>query len=179
MAAGLQRLVVDTGSALETIGDQAFSAFKGNVQLVGEFSRLSSIGGYAFLSASNSASRVEIECRSNEWLVNVYQAFLDFKGTRVPDGEQVVCITTTTTPTTITSTVTTATATTTTSSTFSSTTTTLTSTTTATTTSLTLTSTFTSTTSATTVTDTATTTSLTLTSTTFTSSTFTSTTATT
>eukprot|EP00729_Bicosta_minor_P022710 gene22710-30303_t len=99
-------VVLNNAPLLETIGQEAFYDFKGNVQLVGEFSRLGTIGGHAFRSVTNSASRVHIHCRSDEGLTvsssDRFDAFDNFGGTHVSDGEKVGCsdYTTSTTSTT-------------------------------------------------------------------------------
>lgn len=142
-------VVLDNAPSLETIGFSAFGNFKGDVQLVGEFSRLSSIGQNAFFGAGNSGSRVDIKCSmlSSDvgtrtgtssawgWLAVGADAFYNFVGTHIEGGEGLLCsdYTTTTTTTYTTTTTPTATATTTTTTTTTYTTTTSTHTTTTTT----------------------------------------------
>eukprot|EP00729_Bicosta_minor_P005335 gene5335-10334_t len=87
-SASTSAVVINNAPLLETIGKYAFYGFKGNVQLVGEFPQLSYIGSSAFKVAQNPASRVEIECRSDEGFRLGGSAFTFFKGTHVGDGEQ-------------------------------------------------------------------------------------------
>ena len=104
--------------SLESLGEGAFAGFQGSITMQGTFPKLAVIGvnsgktfqnvvgpillagtfpaleiigDFAFDGARNVDSIVDIQCSSNAGPLHVGNAFLNFGGKRVVDGEQTFC----------------------------------------------------------------------------------------
>eukprot|EP00729_Bicosta_minor_P032987 gene32987-biopygen7864 len=73
---------------LTSIEEQAFDEFKGTLAITGEYPALETVGGLAFVSAGNTASKVDLSGLNSAKLESIhYLAFNDFKGSiTLPTG---------------------------------------------------------------------------------------------